>query len=567
MTERSGDPDPTRVFRADEAGETKGPGEELVGTVFVGRYRILKCLGKGAMGAVYEAEHVKIGRRDAIKVLQASIARDPEATQRFLRGARNASQIRHPNVGAIYDFGETPDGLQYLAMEFVEGETLTGLIRREGPLDLMRSLHIVRQIAAGLQAAHEQGIVHRDLKPDNVMVGRTRSGADFVKVVDFDIARGSKEGEGMDVTRAGFVVGTPEYMSPEQLTGDKLDGRSDLYALGLIFFRMVTGALPFKGATAQELMVQRLTRDPLSLGETAPGRSFPAGLQGFFDRALARSAAERFPDALAFTEALAEVLGTEAAPLPGGAGSMPSETGTRSGAGAGTSATVPGTRVRAWTPGGTGEEEGSRWPSWTRVAVGALVVLAAGGAGVGGLAYVTADREPATAMAPDSADVLLGVDEEDPGATDADGTRSEPPAGTAAERQAGTTTRPDPPPAERGTAPTETGTETPVREIALPSVPPRELLMQQYMRLDEVGRDRAGLLAIRDTTGLVWEHASMSRADSAFASHVMGVTLLALDPSAADSVRAVEWLERAVRLDPDSRGYRTAWEPHRGGGR
>ncbi len=296
----------------------KDPGS-LVGSVLAGRYRLVQLLGSGAMGAVYVGEHLKIGRRDAIKVLRTSLARDPEAVARFTRGARNASAIRHPNVCTVYDFSDTSDGLQFLAMELVEGESLTSLLQREGPLPLERAVRITVQTASALEAAHELGIVHRDLKPDNIMIARGRDGGDVAKVVDFDIAKGSAEGESRGVTRLGFVVGTPEYMSPEQLTGDPLDGRSDVYSLGLVFFRMITGELPYRSQSTQELMVDRLTRDPLTLDDVAPGVSFPAQLQPVLDRALARNREGRPASAREFAMALWDVAFGSASP-PGDTG-------------------------------------------------------------------------------------------------------------------------------------------------------------------------------------------------------------------------------------------------------
>src|SRR6185503_19217270 len=188
---------------------------DLTGQVLSGRYRIIAKLGEGAMGAVYLGEHLKIGRRDAIKVLRAGIAGDAEAIARFTRGARNVSAIRHPNVCTIYDFSDTADGQQFLAMEYVQGETLKDILDRERRLEPQRALDIAAQVADALQAAHDVGIVHRDLKPGNIMVERRIDGSDGVKVVDFDIAKGPSESEGAEVTRLGFVVGTPEYMSPE----------------------------------------------------------------------------------------------------------------------------------------------------------------------------------------------------------------------------------------------------------------------------------------------------------------------------------------------------------------
>src|SRR2546423_4737358 len=191
---------------------------DLVGSIVAERYHVLKQLGAGGMGRVYLAEHVKMGRQSAIKVLHPAMARDAEAIGRFNREAANASRIDHPNVAAIYDFGETHDGLLYLAMQYVEGETLTQIMKANGALPPLRASDITRQAAEGLYAAHAMGIVHRDLKPDNIMVTTDGDGIDSVKVVDFGIAKAT--GEGSKVTRTGIVVGTPEYMSPEQLAGE-----------------------------------------------------------------------------------------------------------------------------------------------------------------------------------------------------------------------------------------------------------------------------------------------------------------------------------------------------------
>src|SRR6185503_4658332 len=247
-----------------------GPAADLVGQVVADRYHIVKKLGEGGMGQVYLGEHVKMGRRSAIKVMNPSMVHDPDAVARFNREASNASRITHPNVCAIYDFGETPEGLIYLAMEFIEGEPLTNLLLREGPLPIARAANLFLQAGGALQAAHDLGIVHRDLKPDNIMLTKAT-----VKVVDFGIAKAIGGDEsGQKVTKTGLVIGTPEFMSPEQLSGDQLDGRSDLYALALVLYRMLTGKLPFEATTAQEVMVKRLTDDPLTLADARPDLSF-----------------------------------------------------------------------------------------------------------------------------------------------------------------------------------------------------------------------------------------------------------------------------------------------------
>ncbi len=290
------------------------PLSDLVGQVVADRYHVVKKLGEGGMGQVYLAEHVKMGRRSAIKVMNPSMVHDPDAVARFNREASNASRITHPNVCAIYDFGETPEGLIYLAMEYIEGEALTDLLERDGALKVPRAVHIFRQVADALQAAHDLGIVHRDLKPDNIMLTKNKGGADVVKVVDFGIAKAvSGDESGQKVTKTGLVVGTPEFMSPEQLSGDKLDGRSDLYSLALVFYKMLTGQLPFKADTIQETMIKRLTDEPAKLAVTRPDLPFPAGLQEVLDNALARTPVERYQTVSKFGQDVASITGVGSA--------------------------------------------------------------------------------------------------------------------------------------------------------------------------------------------------------------------------------------------------------------
>ena len=267
---------------------------DLVGQVIADRYHITKMLGEGGMGQVYLAEHVKMGRRCAIKIMSPGMMSDPDAISRFNREAANASQIGHPNVCAIYDFGETPEGLIYLAMELIDGKSLTALLDEAGTLPLARAADLTAQTADALHAAHDLGIVHRDLKPDNIMV-ITGRGKDIVKVVDFGIAKAMGADSGnQKVTKTGFVVGTPEYMSPEQLAGDPVDGRSDLYSLGLVFYRALTGLSPFPADSQQETMIKRLTDDPVPLAVARPEGRFSAELQRVMNRALARSPEQRY---------------------------------------------------------------------------------------------------------------------------------------------------------------------------------------------------------------------------------------------------------------------------------
>lgn len=284
----------------------------LVGRLLADRYRIVAKLGEGAMGAVYLGEHLQLGRRDAIKVMRPDLAQDREAIARFTRGTRNVSAIRHPNVCTIYDFSDTPDGVRYLAMEYIEGATLKEVLDREGRLPPRRAVDIACQVADALQAAHDAGVIHRDLKPGNIMLcrGPRADSKEIVKVVDFDISKSAGEPDGEEVTRTGFVVGTPEYMSPEQLIGERLDGRSDLYSLAVVLFRMLTGRLPFRATNVQDMMLERLTGAPLRLDEVLARQPLPGitGLQSALDRALARKAADRQPTAAEFEREIAAAL-------------------------------------------------------------------------------------------------------------------------------------------------------------------------------------------------------------------------------------------------------------------
>ncbi len=297
LTERFCPKDGT-ALRAQAAGSA-----DLVGSVIAERYHVLRKLGEGGMGQVYLAEHVKMGRQSAVKVMHASMVHDPGAIARFNREAANASRIDHPNVAGIYDFGETPEGLVYLAMQYIDGETLTHVVQANGALPPARAAEIVRQAAEGLHAAHGLGIVHRDLKPDNIMVTTDRDGLDGVKVVDFGIAKAAGS-TGQQVTKTGIVVGTPEYMSPEQLSGAELDARSDLYSLALVAFHLLSGGLPFPSASTQSSIIMRLSEDPKSLAEMKPDVAWTDEVQAVMARALAREPADRYATTREFGRAL-----------------------------------------------------------------------------------------------------------------------------------------------------------------------------------------------------------------------------------------------------------------------
>jgi putative nucleotidyltransferase with HDIG domain len=234
----------------------------LLGTV-VGSYRLVTEIGSGGMGTVYYAEHTVIGRRAAIKVLHPEIARDAKVVSRFLTEARAANEIHHPNVVEITDLGQQGD-LHYIVMSFLEGETLGERLERAEVLDEASTIRIVRQVAAALGAAHEAGIVHRDLKPENIFLMNHPEFPDYVKVLDFGIAKLLKpDPDAAGRTGLGTAVGTPKYMSPEQCRGDEnLDFRSDIYSLGVVLYEMLTGEIPFVGPAPGEIMIAHVVQAP-----------------------------------------------------------------------------------------------------------------------------------------------------------------------------------------------------------------------------------------------------------------------------------------------------------------
>ena len=248
------------------------------------------------MGRVYLAEHVKMNRQCAIKVMNPSLVNDAESSQRFAREASSAARILHPNVAAVFDYGES-DKIVYLVMEYVDGESLSTILSNtpNGALEPRRAIDLARQIADGLQAAHELGIVHRDLKPDNVIVCRSRSGREIPKIVDFGIAKAVSEAPQDALTRSGLVIGTPEYMSPEQLLGDPVDARSDIYSLGCILYQMLTGNPAFAGDSREQMIRRRLHEAPPHVRDVL--HDLPRRLDTLIVHMLARSPADRLASA------------------------------------------------------------------------------------------------------------------------------------------------------------------------------------------------------------------------------------------------------------------------------
>jgi HD-like signal output (HDOD) protein/tRNA A-37 threonylcarbamoyl transferase component Bud32 len=296
-----------RAGAGGPAADGSGDGRSLVGAQ-LGNYRVAGLLGQGGMGSVYLAEHVLIGRKVAIKVLDPHIADQAEAVGRFFVEARSVNEIRHPNIVEVTDLG-THAGRPFIVMEFLGGETLEGRLQRKLRLPVDEAVHIVRQMASALGAAHDRGLVHRDLKPANVMLLDHPDYPDFVKLLDFGIAKLLGAAAGADHrTELGALLGTPAFMSPEQCLGDlQLDHRSDIYSLGVMMFQMLAGRLPFEGDSVGRLILAHVNQPPPRLQTLVP--DLPEGLAQTVDRALAKKPEDRFADMRGFRRAMDEACG------------------------------------------------------------------------------------------------------------------------------------------------------------------------------------------------------------------------------------------------------------------
>jgi serine/threonine-protein kinase len=269
----------------------------MIGATFDSKYRLDALIGSGGMATVFRAHRLMIGDDVALKVLHKDTLRDPQAVDRFRREAQAAARLRHPNAVNIYDFGISGDGTMFLVMELVTGTTLRSLLREQGRLPAVVAAQILTQTCGALGAAHEQQVVHRDVKPDNIMVTQTPNGP-FVKVLDFGIARIQDVGGPATLTQAGMVMGTPHYMSPEQCLGYDLDGRSDIYSAGIVFYEMLLGAPPFKAPTGLAVIHQHIYEPPPPMRQADP--SISPRVEAVTMRALEKHVEARPPTAFAF---------------------------------------------------------------------------------------------------------------------------------------------------------------------------------------------------------------------------------------------------------------------------
>jgi len=291
------------------AADVREPAAELaqlVGQTLDSRYRIEEKVGEGGMSFVYRATDVTTGDTLAIKMLSPALSRDDNAMARLRREAELAGRLAHPNVCHIIRLGEASGGTVYVVMPFMEGELLCDRAIREGQLALGVVAQFVSEIAAGLHVAHELGIVHRDLKPENVMLCPRPDGTTRAVVMDFGLAKERRVGaEVRKLTATGIVLGTPEFMSPEQLRGKPLDARSDIYSLGLMTYELLTGQLPFSGKTQQDMMIARLKGDPTPLRVMRPELGFSLAVEKVLLRSLARDPGDRYQTAPQFASAFA----------------------------------------------------------------------------------------------------------------------------------------------------------------------------------------------------------------------------------------------------------------------
>jgi eukaryotic-like serine/threonine-protein kinase len=380
------------------ADEDSGPRDPLIGSVVDGRYKVLERVGSGGMGAVYKVEHQRMGKIAAMKVLHRDLAKNAEVMLRFRREAEAISKLTSAHTVQTFDFG-TAEGAMYLVMEYVRGDDLGAIVRRDGPLPFARVAPIFEQVCDALAEAHELGIVHRDLKPENILVVHGRDGHDHAKVLDFGLAKLSERQEMNEVTGRGAIIGTPYYMSPEQIRGEELDSRSDIYSLGVVMYRVLCGEPPFQAQSPVGVLTKALTDDVVPPSRRRPDAHIAPAVDAIVGKAMAKVRDDRYPTVEALKadieEARAELSPvTPRRPLPRPEPPMSSAH----------------TRLRR--EDFDAYERSLRRRSWLRGIVLPLVLLLAAGGGVGYWRWLRGqpqnlEREPnddlatATPMGPD----------------------------------------------------------------------------------------------------------------------------------------------------------------------
>ncbi|MFO0748578.1 MAG: protein kinase [Myxococcota bacterium] len=283
-----------KIAAHDESTGIENRGDPLLGTIINDRFEIVSKIGAGGMGAVYRAKQLGMNRDVAIKVLLRELTENETVLRRFHLEALAVSKLKHPNTIQIFDFGETHDGLLYIAMELLEGKPLAKVLSEERQLSCKRALRVIEQTAKSLREAHSKGIVHRDLKPDNIFLSAVGEDGDFVKVLDFGVAKVAEgDGQQKTLTKAGSIFGTPKYMSPEQSRGGDIDARSDIYALGVILFELLTGKVPFNADNPLGILIKHISEPPPPFGLARPDLVIPESVERFVMKLLAKQPEER----------------------------------------------------------------------------------------------------------------------------------------------------------------------------------------------------------------------------------------------------------------------------------
>jgi eukaryotic-like serine/threonine-protein kinase len=358
--------------RLPGADPVVGPAADpLVGLVIDGRYRIIDLIGRGGMGAVYRVEHVKMGKIMAVKLLHGELSQDQDLVRRFRREAETVSRLTHINTVSVFDFG-THNGMMFLVMEFIDGRDLAEILRASGPIPFARAAGILIQVCSALVEAHGKGIVHRDLKPENIIVTIDPDQGDFVKVLDFGLAKLKDVRGGTHITVQGSLLGTPYYMAPEHIRGENVDARTDVYALGAVMHKLLTGEPPFSAGTPMGIITKHLTEEPPAPSEGFPELGIPRVADRIVKKAMAKSPAERFASADEMRHALADSL---------------------------ESMNTPGSRIRFSSPG-SGQTPAPQKAADGTWEMGKMEVPPTGGWEMGALGATVAAGQPAASLPP-----------------------------------------------------------------------------------------------------------------------------------------------------------------------